>query len=437
MPISSDDIFSHDFKDQPFWWDRSPLDNPDPVPLPKDVDVLIIGSGYTGLCTALQTARGGKSTLVIDANEPGWGCSSRNGGQISTGIKPDFDVLAKNHGSHTAFEAHREGLRAIASIGDFIQEEGIDCDYRVCGRFYGAHSPKHFEKLKRKINAQQKGLEIDAQLVQRKDQHEEISSDFYHGGVIQTQFASVDPAAYHQGVLGKVREAGARVEGFTEALAVSKRSKGAGFDVQTSRGLVRAGDVVVATNGYTSRLTPWLNRRVFSIGSYMIATEDLGGDVARSLIRRDRMVVDSRRIVVYFRLSPDGRRIIFGGRVSLNETNPRVSAPRLHRHMTAIFPQLRTAKISHSWMGFVGWTFQHMPHIGRHDGIWYSMGYCGSGVALSTYFGTRLGQQIMGQEAGRTVLSDLPFRTRPGYYGNPWFLSASVGWYGFLDRLGI
>ncbi|MCP4951629.1 MAG: FAD-binding oxidoreductase [Proteobacteria bacterium] len=437
MPISSDNIFSHDFKDRPFWWDRSPLDNPHPVPLPKNVDVLIIGSGYTGLCTALQTARGGKSTLVIDANEPGWGCSSRNGGQISTGIKPDFEALAKNHGSHAAFEAHREGLRAIASIGNFIQEEGIECDYRVCGRFYGAHSPRHFEKLKRKINAQQKGLEIDAQLVQRKDQGEEIGSDFYHGGIVQTQFASVDPAAYHQGILGKVREAGARVEGLTEALAVSKRSKGAGFDVQTSRGLVRAGDVVVATNGYTSRLTPWLHRRVFSIGSYMIATEDLGGDVARSLIPRDRMVVDSRRIVVYFRLSPDGRRIIFGGRVSLNETNPRVSAPRLHRHMTAIFPQLRTAKISHSWMGFVGWTFQHMPHIGRHDGIWYSMGYCGSGVALSTYFGTRLGQQIMGQEAGRTVLSDLPFRTRPGYYGNPWFLSASVGWYGFLDRLGI
>ena len=437
MPKPSDNIFSHDFKDRPFWWDHSPLDNPDPVPLPKDVDVLIIGSGYTGLCTALQTARGGKSTLVIDANEPGWGCSSRNGGQISTGIKPDFDALAKNHGSHTAFEAHREGLRAIASIGDFIQEEGIDCDYRVCGRFYGAHSRRHFEKLKRKINAQQKGLEIDAQLVQRKDQREEIGSDFYHGGMIQTQFASVDPAAYHQGVLGKVREAGALVEGFTEAITVSKRSKGTGFDVQTSRGVVRAGDVVVATNGYTSGLTPWLHRRVFSIGSYMIATEDLGDDVARSLIRRDRMVVDSRRIVVYFRLSPDGRRIIFGGRVSLNETNPRVSAPRLHKHMTAIFPQLGTAKISHSWMGFVGWTFQHMPHIGQHDGIWYSMGYCGSGVALSTYFGTRLGQQIMGQEAGRTVLSDLPFRTRPGYYGNPWFLSASVGWYGFLDRLGI
>ena len=88
-------------------------------------------------------------------------------------------------------------------------------------------------------------------------------------------------------------------------------------------------------------------------------------------------------------------------------------------------------------MGFVGWTFQHMPHLGRHDGIWYSMGYCGSGVALASYFGTRLGQQVLGLDEGRSVLSDLPFRTRPLYYGKPWFLSASVGWYGFLDRIGI
>jgi glycine/D-amino acid oxidase-like deaminating enzyme len=149
------------------------------------------------------------------------------------------------------------------------------------------------------------------------------------------------------------------------------------------------------------------------------------------------MIVDTRRIVVYYRLSPDGRRILFGGRVSLNETDPQISAPRLHDHMTTIFPQLRDAKVSHSWMGFVGWTFQHMPHLGCHGGIWYAMGYCGSGVALASYFGTRLGQQVLGLDEGRSVLSNLPFRTRPLYYGKPWFLSASVGWYGFLDRLGI
>ncbi|MEK9942708.1 MAG: FAD-binding oxidoreductase [Gammaproteobacteria bacterium] len=429
-------IFSPNFKETPYWWDASPLDGSEPAPIGPVVDVLVIGAGYTGLCAALQTARGGKNTLVIDRHEPGWGCSSRNGGQISTGIKPDYHALARDHGEAVALETHKEGLRAVSWIGDFIKAESLDCAYRVGGRVYGAHTPKHFEKLKNKMASQQPGATVDAYVVPRAEQHKEIDSAFYHGGVVQTPFASLDPGAYHNGLLARARESGAVVAGHTEALSIERRRGGIGFNVRTSRGLIQAEDVVIATNGYTSRLTPWQQRRVFPIGSYMIATEDLG-DQARALIPHDRMVVDSRRIVVYYRLSPDGRRIIFGGRVSLAETNPRISAPRLHRHMTAIFPQLETAKISYSWMGFVGWTFQHMPHLGRHDGVWYSMGYCGSGVALSSYFGTKLGQQILGLDQGKSVLCDLPFRTKPLYYGKPWFLTASVGWYGFLDRMGI
>ena len=402
----------------------------------SEVDVLVVGSGYTGLCAAMVTARGGKHTLVLDQHELGWGCSSRNGGQISTGIKPDFDLLARNHGVEVARQVHLEGIGAVKWIGDFIRAEGLDCDYRVCGRFYGAHTPKHYEKLKQKLSAKP-GLEIDAFLVPPENQPNEINSNFYHGGIVQTQFSSVDPAAYHQGLLARAQQSGVQVAGQTQVLRIERAAGHSTFTVSTSRGIVRAAQVVVATNGYTSGITPWHQRRVFPIGSYMIATEDLGDGVAQSLIPNDRMVVDTRRIVVYYRLSPDGRRIIFGGRVSLSETDPRVSAPRLHRHMTTIFPQLREARISHSWMGFVGWTFQYMPHLGCHDGVWYSMGYCGSGVALASYFGTRLGQQVLGQEEGRTVFSDLPFKTRPYYYGKPWFLSASVGWYGFLDRLGI
>jgi glycine/D-amino acid oxidase-like deaminating enzyme len=105
--------------------------------------------------------------------------------------------------------------------------------------------------------------------------------------------------------------------------------------------------------------------------------------------------------------------------------------------MLTIFPQLRSVKISHAWMGFVGWTFEHLPHLGRHEGLWYSLGYCGSGVASASYFGTRLGQQVLGSDEGRTALDDLPFNTRPFYYGAPWFLSASVWWYRQLDRTGI
>ncbi len=432
----TDSIFTPDFKDTPYWWDASPLCEEEQQPFETSVDVLVIGAGYTGLCVALQTARGGKSTLVIDRHAPGWGCSSRNGGQISTGIKPDFHALAREHGEAVALEAHKEGHRAVAWIGEFIKAESLDCHYRQCGRFYGAHTAKHFEKLKKKMASQQPAVAIDSFSISKADQHAEIQSDFYHGGLVQTQFASLDPGAYHRGLLARVRASGAVVSGFTEALAIERCKSRGGFEVRTSRGVIKANDVVIATNGYTSRLTPWQQRRVFPIGSYIIATEDLG-ESARTLIPNDRMVVDSRRIVVYYRLSPDGRRIIFGGRVSLAETDPRISAPRLHRHMTTIFPQLENARISHSWMGFVGWTFQHMPHLGRHDGVWYSMGYCGSGVALSSYFGTRLGQQILGLEEGKSVLCDLPFRTKPLYYGKPWFLTASVGWYGLLDRMGL
>jgi glycine/D-amino acid oxidase-like deaminating enzyme len=437
MNKDSSRLFSSDYCEYPFWWERTPRPQAESAPLPETVDVLIVGSGYTGLCAALQTARGGRATLVIDSAEPGWGCSSRNGGQVSTGIKPDFVSLQRQFGHETAFEVHREGQRALSWISDFIQDEEIDCDYRVCGRFFGAHTARHYDKLAHKFESQPAGLEMKAFLVPRSEQSAEIDTSFYHGGLVQCQHAAVDPAAYHQGILERVVESGASVIGHTRATSVERSRDGAGFVVETDRGRVRTGEVVVATSGYTSRLTPWHQRRVFPIGTYMIATQDLGDTVARSLIPSGRMIVDTRRIVVYYRLSPDGRRILFGGRVSLNETNPRISAPRLHAHMTTIFPQLQEAKVSHSWMGFVGWTFQHMPHLGRHAGIWYSMGYCGSGVALASYFGTRLGQQVLGLEEGRSVLSDLPFRTRPLYYGKPWFLSASVGWYGFLDRMGI
>ena len=437
MNNDSSRLFSADYREQPFWWEQTPRPVGAPAPLPTSVDVLVVGSGYTGLCAALQTARGGRATLVIDSAEPGWGCSSRNGGQVSTGIKPDYASLEKEFGRETALEVHREGQRALSWIGDFIQHESIDCDYRVCGRFFGAHTARHYDKLAQKMATQPRGLEMDAFLVPRSEQSAEIDTEFYHGGLIQSQHAALDPAAYHQGILNRVLESDASVVGHTRATRIERSRDGTGFVVDTDRGRVRAGEVVVATSGYTSRLTPWQQRRVFPIGTYMIATEDLGEAVARSLIPGDRMIVDTRRIVVYYRLSPDGRRLLFGGRVSLNETNPRISAPRLHEHVTTIFPQLRDAKVSHSWMGFVGWTFQHMPHLGCHDGIWYSMGYCGSGVALASYFGTRLGQQVLGLDEGRSVLSDLPFRTRPLYYGKPWFLSASVGWYGFLDRIGI
>ena len=437
MDSNRSKIFASDFVDRPYWWGGTPRPHLTSDGLPPKVDVLIIGSGYTGLCASIQTARGGRSTLVIDTEDIGWGCSSRNGGQVSSSIKPDFARLSKQHGSDTAREVLKEGYRALAWIGDFIREEGIACNFRVTGRFHGAHTPRHYEKLGRRLNSHPDGPALSAHLVPRSEQSSEISTDFYHGGLVFQKHASLDPAAYHQGLLELALAAGVHVVGHCPALSIESLPRGAGYRIRTGGGTVEARDVVVATGGYTGPLTPWQQRRVIPIGSYIIATEDLGIEQASRLIPMDRNITDSRRVVVYYRLSPDRRRLLFGGRVSLTETDTRVSAPRLHDQMTVIFPQLKDTRVTHSWMGFVGWTFAHVPHLGQYNGVWYSLGYCGSGISLASYFGTRLGQQVLGLKEGRTALDDLPFRTRPFYHGKPWFLSASVWWYGQLDRIGI
>jgi len=426
------DVFADNFKLEPYWWDEVPRPVIDPPPLPAAVDVAIVGSGYTGLHAALQTARGGRHTVVFDAEDAGWGCSTRNGGQISTSIKPGFDVLARRHGPKRAFDILKEGHHSLAWIGEFVAAERIDCDLRAVGRFHAAHNAAQFEALARRVENQPKGLEVDAHVVPRAEQRSELGSDAYWGGVVYARHCSVDPARYHRGLLERVLGAGAQVMPRCRVARIEK--DGDGFRVVSARGTTRARDVVVATNGYTGALTPWLQRRVIPIGSYMIATEPLPPDLMTRLMPKNRIVSDTRKVVYYYRASPDRRRILFGGRVSCNETDPRVSAPLLHRDMVQIFPELAGTRVTHSWFGFVAYTFDELMHVGRHDGIHHAMGYCGAGVGTASYFGMRIGQQVLGQDAGRTALDGLAFETRPFYTGKPWFLAPSIRYYRWRDR---
>ncbi len=191
----------------------------------------------------------------------------------------------------------------------------------------------------------------------------------------------------------------------------------------------------MATNGYTGKSAPWQQSRIIPIGSYMLTTEAMDPERLRTLMPNDRVFSDTRKIVVYFRQSPDGRRLIFGGRVSVFESDPIKCLSALRDEMLTVFPQLADVKISHSWMGFVGYTFDHLPHLGQQDGVHYAMGYCGSGICLSSYLGHRLGQQILGKEEGATAFDQTRFQTRPFYRGKPWFLAAAVRYYQLRDRL--
>jgi glycine/D-amino acid oxidase-like deaminating enzyme len=431
MP-TTDRLFAPDYKDEPYWWQATPRPTLPPADLPARADVVVVGSGYTGLSAALQTVRGGRHTLVIDAEDAGWGCSSRNGGQVSTSIKPTHDELSALYGPEHAFRILKEGQAALAWLGDFIAGEGIDCQFERVGRFHAAHNPAQYGLLAKKLARQPKGLEVPAHMVSRSEQQSELGTDAYHGGAVFEQHAALDPAKYHQGLLERVLGAGAAVIPRCPATAIER--DGEGFRVSTPRGTVSASNVVVATNGYTGPATPWFRRRVIPIGSYIIATEPLKPDLMARLMPKARVVSDTRKLVYYYRPSPDRTRILFGGRVAYKETDPKVSAPRLHAEMCRIFPELENTRITHSWVGFVAYTFDTMPHLGCQDGLHYAMGYCGSGVSLASYFGMRIGQQILGLKEGTTALDGLTFQTRPLYYGDPWFLAASIMYYRWRDR---
>ncbi len=432
MTTSSNALFSHNFTTDPYWWDHSPRPHLPEMSPPGKVDVVVVGSGYTGLNAALVTARAGRSTLVLEKDRIGEGCSTRNGGQISTSVKPSFAELSRRHGPEVAREIHAEGREALRWIGEFTREEGIDCGFSVCGRFQAAHSPTAFEALRRGARDQTPGLEVDMEIVPRAEQHREIGTDAYHGGVLLPRHAVLDPGRYHAGLVERVQTAGATIVDRCPATHIER--DGPGFVVVTPRGRIATRDVVIATNGYTGTVTPWLRRRVIPIGSYVIATEPMPPVLMQTIIPRGRIVSDTRKVVYYYRLSPDGTRMIFGGRVSHAETDPRVSGPLLHAEMTRLFPQLARARISHSWMGFVAYTFDTLAHAGMHDGMYYAMGYCGSGVSMASYLGMRTGQKLLGLKEGATGFDRTPFQTRPFYTGKPWFLAASVLYYRWRDR---
>ena len=198
-----------DAKLTPYWWDHVPRPALPEVECPQRVDVAIVGSGYTGLHAALQTARGGRHTVVFDAEDAGFGCSTRNGGQISTSVKPTYETLARRHGPQKAFDILKEGQRSLEWTGEFVGSERIDCDFGVVGRFHAAHNAAQFD------GAREEGARTSRRVSRSRrtscrapSSARELDTDAYFGGVVYAQHASIDPARYHQGLLERARARG-------------------------------------------------------------------------------------------------------------------------------------------------------------------------------------------------------------------------------------
>ncbi len=429
----SNGIFADDFKTIPYWWDGRdrPGDEADPISPPGKADVVIIGSGFTGVSAAMTLARAGRDVVVLEADRPGFGCSTRNGGHLGPGIRNPYRDLVTRFGKDPAYALKKEGHDAYRFLTDLIAEENIECGFVRSGHFVGAHTPRSFDKLRALVDSEPPELE-EVRLVEPSKVRNELGTDAFHGALIYPNCGGFDPKLYHMGLMDRATAAGARIYGHQPALAIE--GSAGQFRVTTPGGTIIARDIVLATNGYTGAATQWWQRRIIPIGSYIIATEELPAALMQHLCPKGYQMNETRKVVYYYRPSPDGKRILFGGRVALTETDSRLSAPRLHAAMTRVFPELRATKVTHSWLGFVAFTFDSLPHMGVQDGIHYAMGYCGNGVPLSTYLGHKVANLILKRPEGRSVFQDHKFQTRPFYTGKPWFLAPTLGYYKFKDR---
>jgi glycine/D-amino acid oxidase-like deaminating enzyme len=431
----SPDILHRDFKPEPYWWDGYRPVAGELAEVPRQVRVAIVGGGYAGLSTALELAKQGVDSVVLEANELGFGASTRNGGAVSGGVNlgKSFTGRTIDMGAERAERILSDAADAFALIDRLIDEEQIDCQWEKRGRFVGAWTRKHFEAQSRRLALLNAAAQSGAYMVPRERQREEIASNYYHGGMVVERSGKLHPALYYKGLLDACRR---RAVAVCAKAAVGRIVRaGNGWRVETSRGEVAAGDVVIATNGYTGDLTPALRRRVVPIASHIIATEELPPDLAGSLIPKGRTLSDTRRVLCYYRMSPNGRRMIFGGRARFTPVDAAVSAPILHRYMTARFPQLRAVKVTHAWTGNTAFTLDALPHMGQSEGLHYCLGCNGSGVAMMTYLGWQTARKIA-HAANYACIFDKPdFPDHVLYSGNPWFLPAVGGWYRLRDRI--
>ena len=426
-------------KYRPYWWDTvAPADHhhvaADTTPPRGGAwDVLVVGGGYTGLSAARRLALSGASVLVVDRGFIGWGASSRNGGQVLTGLKVDPATLVARFGERRAHELFEAANAAIATLEELINSEGIECDYRRSGHAQAAWKRSHFSELvdEQALLARVFAYRVD--LVGPSEQRNEIGSAFYHGLLVDQRSGCLNPAQYVSGLADAAVRAGARLCGGV-GIARIEGTAGA-WCARTDAGIaVAATDILIATNGYTDAAAPAVRRRLLPIGSYIIATERLDPARACALLPKRRVVFDSKYFLFYFRVTSDCR-LLFGGRAEFRRPDDRAAARAariLYGGMITVFPELRGTNVEYAWGGNVAFTRDQMPHGGCLDGMYFAGGYCGHGVALATAFGDLMARRMAGDRAANPLL-DLECPAIPLYRGNPWFLPLVGAYYKVQD----
>lgn len=417
----------------PLWWNADDGQGVRAAP-PERSDVVVVGGGITGLAAALHLRRHGRSVTVLDAQPVGHGASGRAFGSIAIGCSSGVGALAATYGPARAEAIWRESSDAAQWFAGYLREQAIECDYHAGGHIRLAACAAQEPGLRADLLAWRRllpGQEIH--LVDAPELRREFPGDAFRLGLLDESSAAINPYKFLCGLMDKFVSAGGVYAAPCEASALRRRKDG--FVVAHAQGETACSDLLIATNGHTDDLVPWLRRRVFAIGSYMIATAPLPADLRAAFGARRRTASTAFQLKNYFRLDGAGR-LIFGGRANLTTglVSERIAA-ELRAALLQVFPTLRDVPVTHAWGGNLGFTFDQIPHLGVHDGIHYAGGYCGRGLPMATLFGRRIAARML--EPGKTgvdAFDDLPPPRRWFYRRRAWFLPLVSMWYRRQDE---
>jgi glycine/D-amino acid oxidase-like deaminating enzyme len=368
-------------------------------PLDGDVraDVAVVGGGFTGLSTALHLAEQGAKAVVLEAEEPGWGASGRNGGQVNPGLKHDPDRVERDYGGDLGPRMNALAGAAPQFVFDLIERHGIRCDARRNGTLRAAVRPKHAALVR--ATAEQLGRRgAPVELLEGNGLEQATGTARYRLAMLDRRGGDLNPLSFARGLARAAAAAGAAVHGGTRALGVKKA--GGLWQVRTGTGTVSARHVVVATNGYTDDLWPDLRRTIVPLFGAIAATAALPDAVARTVMPGRSVLYESGTVTVYYRVDAGGR-LLIGGRGPMREISAASRVPHLLSYARALWPAIAPVAWTHAWGGRLAMTQDQYPHIHEPaDGVLVCLGYNGRGVAMGTAMGAQIARRLTSPSSG-------------------------------------
>lgn len=420
----------------PYWLDSAPrFSGGAQGSVEGEVDVAVVGGGFTGLSAALALAKKGASVALLEAGIVGGCASGRNGGMCNNGFAQDYYGMVSRFGEQVAKKLYRSYDVAVDTVEAIIHEEGIDCDFHRSGKLKLAAKPAHYDKLARSQEMLARDTDPDTCMLSRQELAGEVGTDRYFGGLLFRKSAAMHMGKFVHGLASAAARHGATIHEGAPVLGL-KRLNGHAHALTTPKGTLRARQVLLATG--TSAVGPlaYYRRRIVPVGAFLIVTEPLPLELLDRLLPRRRNVVDTMNFVSYFRATPDNR-LLFGGRARFAKpgaSSDVKSGKILRRSMLEVFPSLADTRIDYCWGGMVDMTADRLPRAGEHDGLFYSMGYSGHGTQMATCMG-KVMADVMDGNVSSNPWKDFEWPAIPGHFGPTWFLPFVGAYYKLQDML--